>query len=155
MGQSSGNRGEAMVLAALIDRGYRVWVPFGEGHPFDLAVYLDEGTWLRVQCKTARPQQGCVVFNPHTTDHGRGRLSYVGRADLFGVYFPPRRAVYLVPVTAVTSFSGRLRLKPPRNNQRKGIRFAAEYEIDRWSPDSLRALVQWEVPVEEPLASLA
>jgi PD-(D/E)XK endonuclease len=154
MGQSSGNRCEAMVLAALVDRGYRAFIPFGEGHPFDLAVYLDDA-WLRVQCKTARPQGGCVVFNPHSTDHGRGRLSYIGRADVFGVYFPPRRAVYLVPIDAVTNFSGRLRLDPPRNNQRKGIRFAVDFEIDRWSPNSLRALVQGEARLEEPLATVA
>jgi PD-(D/E)XK endonuclease len=142
-------------LAALIDRDYRVLIPFGEGHAFDLAVYFDDATWLRIQCKTARPQRGCLVFNPHTTDHGRGRLSYVGLADIFGVYFPPRRSVYLVPIDAVTNFSGRLRLDPPRNNQRKGIRFAAEFEIDRWSPDSLRALVQSERRVEEALATVA
>lgn len=109
-----------MVLAALVSGGFQVLVPFGEGHPYDLVVDLDGTSFLRVQCKTSRPQRGCLVFNPHTTDHGRGRQSYFGRADVFGVYFPPAESVYLVPIDAVTRFSGRLRLEPARNNQRKG-----------------------------------
>lgn len=36
---------------------------------------------------------------------------------------------------------GRLRLDRPRNNQRRGIRFAADYAIDRWTPAALHELV--------------
>ena len=84
--------------------------------------------------------RGCVVFNSHSTDHGRGERSYIGLADLFGVYFPPDDKVFLVPVGAVSPFEGCLRLEPTRNNQRKRIRFAAEFEIERWSEEKLRAL---------------
>jgi hypothetical protein len=94
-------------------------------------------------------------FNPHTTDHGRGRLSYVGRADIFGVYFPPDQAVYFVPVDAVTSYSGRLRLAPARNNQKKGIRFASDFEIDCWTADSLRDLVQTNAGHDERALTVA
>lgn len=143
-----------MVLAALVRREYEVLIPFGEGQPYDLGVHLQEGSLLRVQCKTAWPHQGCMVFNSRTTDHGRGRQSYRGLADIFGVYFPPTAAVYLVPIDAVAEFAGRLRLEPTRNNQRRGIRFAAEFEIDRWSLASLRQLVA--APAEEkPLPALA
>jgi hypothetical protein len=96
-----------------------------------------------------------LVFNPHTTDHGRGRQSYLGRADIFGVYFPPAESVYLVPINAVTRFSGRLRLEPARNNQRRGIRFAADFEIDRWNVDSLRDLVHGDGLQTEPELTLA
>jgi PD-(D/E)XK endonuclease len=151
----SGNEGEAMVLAALVGRGFRVLVPFGEGHPYDLVVDLDGMSFLRVQCKTSRPQGGCLVFNPHTTDHGRGRQSYLGRADVFGVYFPPGEAVYLVPIRAVTHFSGRLRLESTRNNQRRKIRFAANFEIDRWTVDALLDLVRGGRIRTEPELTLA
>jgi hypothetical protein len=144
-----------MVLAALVGRGFRVLVPFGEGHPYDLAIHLGCRTLLRVQCKTAWPQKGCIVFNSRTTDHGRGRQSYAGRADIFGVYFPPTASVYLVPLDAVAGFAGRLRLMPTRNNQKRGIRFASEFEIDRWSLDSLRKTVLSGSAQEEPLATVA
>ena len=72
-----------------------------------------------------------------STDHGRGPRSYRGLADVFGVYFPPGRSVYLVPINAVAECEGRLRLSPTRNNQKRGIRFAADFEIDRWSARDL------------------
>jgi hypothetical protein len=42
---------------------------------------------------------------------------------------PPLRKVYLVPVNDVGHTEVRLRLKPARNNQAKGIRIAADYEV--------------------------
>ena len=126
-----------MVLAALVRRKLEVLVPFGEGQPYDLVVHIAGSTFLRVQCKTAWPVGGCMVFNCRSTDHGRGPQSYLGLADIFGVYFPPSQAVYLVPIDAVAEFEGRLRLEPPRNNQRQRIRFAETYEIERWTIDSL------------------
>jgi hypothetical protein len=131
-----------MVLASLTRRKLDVLVPFGEGQPYDLVVHLTGSTFLRVQCKTAWPGGGCMIFNCRTTDHGRGPQSYLGLADIFGVYFPPSQAVYLVPIDAVAEFEGRLRLKPTRNNQKQRIRFAADYEIDRWTVDSLREVVE-------------
>lgn len=134
-----GNAAEAMVLSALVQRNFEVLIPFGEGHSYDLAVDLGS-SFLRVQCKRAWRSGGCLLFNGYSTDHGNGPRSYRGRADIFGVYFPLAESVYLVPVTAVT-FEGRLRLESARNNQRKGVRFAAGYAIDRWTPDSLREVV--------------
>ena len=65
----------------------------------------------------------------------------MGVADIFGVYFPPSDSVYLVPILAVAAFEGRLRLDPTRNNQQRGVRLAADYEIDRWTPERLSELV--------------
>ncbi|HSS42823.1 MAG TPA: group I intron-associated PD-(D/E)XK endonuclease [Solirubrobacterales bacterium] len=150
-----GNEAEAAVLAALVKQGYEVAVPFGEGQPYDLIVDLGGRDFLRVQCKRAWPLQGCVVFNSRSTDHGHGPRSYVGLADIFGVYFPPAEAVYLVPIEAVASFEGRLRLEPTRNNQKRLIRFAAEFEISRWSDRSLQELVGAQQTAPEPEPNFA
>lgn len=144
-----------MVLAALVRRGFQVLVPFGEGQPYDLVVHLGKREFLRVQCKTAWPRQGCIIFNCRSTDHGRGPQSYLGLADIFGVYFPPNQAVYLVPIDAVAQFEGRLRLEPTLNNQRRKIRQAMDFEIDRWAVDSLRAVVRPDAPRDEPALSVA
>lgn len=135
-----GNAGEAAVLNALVQRGLDVFVPFGGGHAYDLLLDLHHRGFVRIQCKTAWPSRGCLVFNCLATDHGRGRTPYIGLADVFGVYFPPREAVYLVPMDAVARFEGRLRLEPTRNNQRRGVRFAADFEIDRWTVEALADL---------------
>jgi PD-(D/E)XK endonuclease len=127
------------VLSTLVSRGYRVLVPFGGGDPYDLAVDVG-GVFVRVQCKTGWETRGCIVFNCRSTDHGKGALPYTGRADVFGVYFPPTRGVYLVPISSVAEHEGRLRLRPARNNQRQRTRPAADFEIDRWSSKALATL---------------
>lgn len=143
------------MLSALVKHGYDVAVPFGEGRPYDLLVDLGDRDFLRVQCKRAWPLQGCVVFNARSTDHGRGPQSYIGLADVFGVYFPPTETVYLVPIEAVASFEGRLRLEPTRNNQKRLIRFATEFEIEKWSHESLRAQLGGTTVESEPELNFA
>ena len=96
-----------------------------------------------------------MIFNCRTTDHGRGPQSYLGQADIFGVYFPRDQSVYLVPIDAVAESEGRLRLEPTRNHQKRGIRFAADYEIGRWTVDSLREVVQVEMPLDEAPVAVA
>ncbi len=136
-----GNATESAVLDALVRRGFLVLLPFGGGHPYDLLVDLRDGSFLRVQCKTGRPAEGCFAFNSRSTDHGRGRLPYDGLADVFGVFVPRLQRVYLIPVSDASVYVARLRLVPARNNQRRGIRLAADYEIDRWPLERLRSLV--------------
>ena len=137
---AKGNAAEAAVLNALVSRGHQVLVPFGGGHPYDLVVDLSPG-FLRVQCKAARPGKGVLKFNACSTDHGRGRQQYLGLAELFGIYFPPTGSVYLVPVYEMPDYVASLRLEPTLNNQRKGIRLASDYEIDRWTRGDLREVL--------------
>lgn len=110
---------------------------------------------LRVQCKRAWPVKGCLVFNTRSTDHGRGPQPYEGRADIFGVAYPPTDSVYLVPLDAVARFEGRLRLEPTRNNQRRGIRLAHEFEINRWSQEALRDQLRPSTVAPEPELAIA
>jgi PD-(D/E)XK endonuclease len=137
-----GNAAEAAVLDAFVQQGFDVLVPFGEGQPYDLVVHLPGDAFLRVQCKNARWDRGCVVFNSRTTDHGRGRLSYRGLADVFGVFDAQTLSVYVVPVREITGFEGRLRVRPTRNNQRLRVRQASKYEIEHWSAEGLAAVAR-------------
>jgi hypothetical protein len=126
-----GNAAEAAVLNALIGAGLMVLVPFGDGAPYDLVV--DTGQVLtKIQVKCGRVRDDCVTFNSCGTDHGRGRMSYEGRADVFGVHAPQLDRVFMVPVQGCARFQARLRLTPPRNNQQRRIRFASDYACDVW-----------------------
>lgn len=146
-----GNTTEAAVLNAFAERGFNVLIPFGGGQPFDLAVQLDLTTFLRVQCKTARRRGGCIQFNSRTTDHGRGRLPYDGLADVFAAFTPWDRAIYLVPVLDISTFVLSLRTDPPRNNQLRRVRFAADFAIDRWSTASLLEITARQPPAQRIL----
>jgi hypothetical protein len=120
------------VLNELIKADLLVLVPFGEGAPYDLMV--DTGVELiRVQVKCARIRHGdCIEFNSASTDHGRGRQDYHGRADVFGVYAHQINRVYVVPVEDCGRLRGYLRCTPTRNNQQRGVRYAGDYAIEDW-----------------------
>ncbi|MDP9261031.1 MAG: hypothetical protein M3O89_03570 [Actinomycetota bacterium] len=48
--------------------------------------------------------------------------------------------VYMIPIGDLPlRAAAHLRIDPPRNNQRKRIRFAADYEIARVTTEGLRA----------------
>lgn len=128
-----GNAAEAAVLHKLIAAGFGVLLPFGGGCAFDLgAVPIPDGDLLRIQVKSGRTRGDCVVFNTCSTDHGSGRRNYEGRADVIAVHAPERDEVFMVPVGDCPSFQGALRLRPTRNNQQRGIRYAADYEFGKW-----------------------
>ncbi len=122
-------------MLALSEAGYGLLVPFGENMRYDLVI--DDGDRLaRVQCKTGRLRNGAVIFNACSSyaHHPNPRVvkrDYQGQIDYFAVFCQETRTSYLIPITDVkTRYQAGLRVDPPRNNQRVGIRFAADYEID-------------------------
>ena len=153
--RGSGNEGESAVLAA-----WRVEAFESSSHSGRDIHMTWRSTWSAPD--PASPMQDGMARRGMSglqhpvyhdcTDHGRGPRSYDGHAELFGVYFRPSAAVYLLPIDAVAATEGRLRLEPTRNNQKLGIRFAADYEIDRWSIESLRGLVSQEGSGADQLA---
>ena len=127
-----GNAAEAAVIHALETAGIITLVPFGGGCPFDVAALLPNGTVLRVQVKCGRLRRGCVTFNAHSTDHGRGPQSYHGRADVIAVHVAELSRIFMVPVDDCPPTDGWLRIDPAKNNQQKRVRFAEDYAFERW-----------------------
>ena len=119
-------------MKALIDAGVHAFVPFGGGLPFDLIAVVDDGRLFRLQVKSGRLRNGCVVFNTCSTDHGRGRQDYRGRADFIAVHVAAADDVFVVPVDGCPSYVGALRLEAPRNNQRRRVRLAEDYAFESW-----------------------
>ena len=132
-----GERSEAHVLAALVDAGYTVWLPWGEHHRADFIIESDDGTLQKVQVKTGRLRNGAIAFATcsstyhHPSNQGTKVYAhdYRGQVDLFGVYCPETRGVYLVPVDEVGSRAAHLRTRATKNAQRVGIRWASTYCI--------------------------
>ena len=131
-----GDRSTLAVMLALREAGFHLLVPFGENTRYD--VVIDDGTRLaRVQCKTGRLRNGAVVFNVCSTyaHHPKPRVirrDYQGQVDYFGVFCPETRRSYLIPIADLpVTKTARLRVDRPRNNQRRRIRLATDYEIGR------------------------
>jgi len=129
-----GDRSTLAIMLALREAGYQLLVPFGENTRYDLAI--DDGTRLaRVQCKTGRLRNGAILFNACSSyaHHSNPRVvkrDYQGQIDYFAVFCPQTRQSYLIPIADVTTrYLAMLRVDPPRNNQRRGIRFAADFQI--------------------------
>jgi hypothetical protein len=126
-----GARTEAIILAELVRRGYRVLLPFGTNQRYDLVRELDD-TFVRVQCKTGRLRNGCVVFNAQSIRSNTERAirrDYKGEIELFVVCCAETRRLYAVPIEDATRTQGTLRIDPPGNCQQKRVRWARDYEL--------------------------
>jgi len=55
--------------------------------------------------------------------------NYAGQVDLFVVYCPDNGKVYVIPAEEIPTSGMYLRVDPPRNRQRKGVRWAEDYEL--------------------------
>ena len=125
--REKGNIAESKILAALVEAGYLVALPFGDGHRYDLVI--DDGHNLqRVQCKLGRVRGGSLMFNTCSFSGNAGtRRSYKDVADLFAVLNPETGSVYIIPVKEVGDNIACLRLSPTLSGQIKGIRWANRY----------------------------
>ena len=76
-----------IVLSALLQAGHRPLLPFGDGHPYDLA-FDQNGELRRVQCKTGRMINGAVYFPTSIWCRDNRWRPYRNDVDYFGVYCP-------------------------------------------------------------------
>jgi hypothetical protein len=140
--REKGTLTESKILAAFVEAGYLVSLPFGDGHKYDLII--DNGQLLqRVQCKTGRVRSGSLLFNACSFSGNAGtRRDYKDAAELFAVFNPESGHVYIVPVVEVGHTVACLRLNPTLSGQSKGIRWAADYQLRPLSEDLAR-VAQW------------
>jgi hypothetical protein len=143
-----GDLSEAVVLAELIQAGYKVSLPFGEGQRYDL-ILDNEGVLSRVQVKTGRLRNGAILFNCYSVhaDREERLRTYRGAVEFFGVYCPGIAGAYLIPVEEVPSTcNASIRFIPSKNGQYSRVKWAHRYLISNrsasgsQSPDSRDAL---------------
>jgi hypothetical protein len=126
-----GTRTEAAILSELIRRGYNVLLPFGVNQRYDLVLDMG-GRFVRVQCKTARLDDGCVVFSSRSVRSNRTRTlfrPYAGEIELFMAFCRATGRLYAVPIEDAPPTEVRLRLSPTATGQAKGVRWARDYEL--------------------------
>lgn len=114
----------------------RFTFPLGAAARADL-VFEDDDRLNRVQVKSGVLGDRTVSFNTCSNTKNVPR-DYRGQIDYFGVYCHELLAAFLVPIDDVPLRQGRLRVGPPRSNQQRNIRWAAQYRLN-WSPAALAA----------------
>ena len=122
---------EREVAYALEAAGWTVFFPVFAPHTrVDFVGIGPTGDATRIQVKTTRlAKDGAAIYFRTCSNTGNIHRGYDGEVDAFGLWCPPLRTAYLVPIRDAPTRGGHLRLTPPANNQRIGVRFAADYEI--------------------------
>lgn len=109
-----GDISELKVITALKEQGYPVLIPYGDNQRYDLAYEEDDG-FVRVQVKTAREDDGRLLFNAYNTGHnnnGNYSKEYTKEdIDVFMVYSPDTEEIYEVSVEETGSSTFTLRHK--------------------------------------------
>jgi hypothetical protein len=127
-----GQRSEAAIIAELVKRGYRILMPYGINHRYDLVIDTGDRL-LRAQCKTGRLRDGVILFNTVSVRVNTRRTFVTpydaDQIDLFLIYCPDTDRVYALDVREAASSHGALRVDPAANGQAKRIRWAADHEL--------------------------
>ena len=125
---------EAAVIAAAVELGCVVLLPFPEGRRYD--VVIDTGPrLLRVQCKWGRLKGSVIIVSLATSRltprEGYIRTTYTSdEVDGIAVYCDDLKRCFFLPIEKVAGRSViHLRVGPAANHQEAAINFAADYEF--------------------------
>lgn len=129
--KQNGNLTELQCITSFYELGYKVSLPYGEDSRYDFIVDID-GILIKVQVKTCRvlEDNSVITFSCRSTrinSQGCYHRQYSkDEIDYFCTYY--NNKCYLIPVEECSN-EKRLRLKPPKNNQRGKINYAKDYEL--------------------------
>ena len=126
-------KGDLGVLKAQVDlfeQGYTICVPLTEHSPFDLVGYKN-GKFTRIQVKYRSVDKYGkidVKFSTSWSDVNGTHTVPVDKTevDLYCVYCPETDECYYIRPNEF-SVNATLRVRPPKNNQQKLVRYAADY----------------------------
>lgn len=128
--KTKGDLGEGIVIAEALKRGYKVALPMGEDWPFDIIVQR-HGKLERVQCKYTESDGEVVEVRCRSTSDWV-RYKYTAEdIDWIACYDKTSDRCYFIPASMLGEGRNcfKLRLKPPKNGQTKGIREAKDFEV--------------------------
>jgi hypothetical protein len=126
-----GNHSESIVLAAYLQEGFTVSLPFGSGASYDLLV--DTGSNIfKIQVKTAWISKGVLKYKSlRRQPKSETRIPYkVGEVDYLAIYCPANDSLYGIHIKNHPT-GGWLRLEPVKNGQSKFIRWAVDYAWEK------------------------
>jgi hypothetical protein len=128
-----GDLAELKVATDLLERGYKLAIPYGEDCDFDL-IFERNAQLERVQVKYTQSNGDFIIVRCRSHSLTKGKVRKTKRytaatIDWLAVYDRTTDRCYYVPAAELADGRSELvlRLSPPRNNQRAGIRVAADY----------------------------
>lgn len=127
---------EEIIKLWFIEHGITISIPIGDNSRYDLIADFN-GKLIRFQCKTGNLTRtvdclnfACASIKNNST--GNHRTKYTENdIDYFCTINPNTRQVYFVPVSECGNECD-LRYTLPKNNQKKGIKMAEDYEAEKF-----------------------
>lgn len=135
--KDKGDIGLGLVISDLLSNGIQVCLPISEHLPFDLIAVSDSMQLMKIQVKYRKSVKSTGSIQLHlsnpvvTNGKSKGRKAHdFSEIDAYAICSPDTGKVYYVKISEIeaTAKHFSLRLKPPKNNQSKGIRLAEDYE---------------------------
>lgn len=136
--QQKGTTTELHCILDVTNLGYRCLRPVDDSSKYDVVVDLDNGTFTRIQCKTAswvldtqEPNAAFDISTCSTTNSSKSisRQKYSkDDIDYFYTWFNGQG--YLVSIEEATGTSFRWRYDYPLTGQKKGVHIADDYKIE-------------------------
>ncbi len=131
--KAKGDLAETWFLADMIQRGYKVAIPYGENWRYDLIVARGFGL-ERVQVKYVESNSESFVVKCHSSSIQAGgqyseKRYTADEIDWIAVYDASTRKGYYLPISTVGDQPQIvLRIAPAKNGQTKGVRWAKDFE---------------------------
>ena len=124
---------EACIVAAALKLGVEVYRPVAEGGRYDL-IFDMRPELLRVQCKWVTLRKGVMTvfcLSSRRAPEGFRRRTYSAEeVDAIAAYCMELDRCFLIPIALVNNRpSIGLRVEPSRNNQRRGINWADDFDF--------------------------
>ena len=130
--KQKGNLTELQCITAFYELGYHISIPYGENSRYDFIADIN-GKLIRIQCKTSHlVKEGCIQFSCRSTRGTTGQaISHrytEEEIEYFATFWEGK--CYLVPVSECST-DKKIWFQAPKNNQKVGIHYAEEYELER------------------------
>lgn len=99
---------ETKVILCLLELGYNIFIPYGDGSKVDIVIQDTEGSLFKVQVKTTRVEGIVEIFNAYSTSRTRStidsgkKVKYTKKDIDYFSTIDNKGNVYLIPVEEVT-----------------------------------------------------
>lgn len=123
---------EARVMLAFMREGFAVLRPFSDTERYDLVIERG-GQCLKIQVKTGRLSNGTIRYHLQSQTNYKLKKptsyrTYEKEVDFIVIYCFDLDQLYILPADTRVWW---LRVTPPKNNQKKNLVWAKDYEFDR------------------------
>lgn len=130
---------ELEVAKSFLSMGYQVSFPLVPDSRYDFIADI-KGKLYKIQVKTSTPKdnESCIDFSTSTSHTNSKRTINIkyspNDVDYFATMYNGQ--CYVVPIDKCLGRGKRLRLKPTKNGQNKGILFAKDFKLEDVFPST-------------------